>query len=343
MELFIQNLNQSLIITLFVFIMMIITDYINVLTKGKFNKLMKGRRFRQYAVSTFLGATPGDLGGFMSVSFYLRGIISLGALAGAMAASSGDESFVMLALFPKTALLLFALLFILGNMVAYLTDKIVFWLKIETCPECRFADNVHNDESCRSLSFKEMVLQLGNISFTRFLLILSFLGMLYFFLAGFITLDEGTWLKVTFISLILISIGIIFTATDHYLEEHIWHHIFKQHLWKIFLWTFGVLIIMAIGLKYFDLHLIIKSNLFIVLIFAAVIGIIPESGPHLIFVTMYAKGLIPLSILITSSIVQSGHGMLPLLSYSVKDFLRIKAINIVVGLLIGGLLFYFGL
>lgn len=47
--------------------------------------------------------------------------------------------------------------------------------------------------------------------------------------------------------------------------------------------------------------------------------IIPESGPHLIFVMMYAQGLVTFSVLFTTSFVQDGHGMLPLLSYSLKD------------------------
>jgi hypothetical protein len=40
--------------------------------------------------------------------------------------------------------------------------------------------------------------------------------------------------------------------------------------------------------------------------------------------------------------VQDGHGMLPLLAESGKDFLKVKAINMVVGLLVGYILLYFG-
>ena len=46
--------------------------------------------------------------GFFNVSFYVHGLISFGTLTGGMIATSGDEAFVMLALFPKQALLLFA-------------------------------------------------------------------------------------------------------------------------------------------------------------------------------------------------------------------------------------------
>jgi hypothetical protein len=44
---------------------------------------------------------------------------------------------------------------------------------------------------------------------------------------------------------------------------------------------------------------------------------------------------VPFSVLLASTIVQDGHGMLPLLADSRLDFFRIKAINFGVGLLLG--------
>jgi len=79
-----------------------------------------------------------------------------------------------------------------------------------------------------------------------------------------------------------------------------------------------------------------------VLLLGALMGLIPESGPHLIFVMMYAQGLIPFSVLFTTSFVQDGHGMLPLLSYSLKDSVLIKLFNITFRLLSGGVLFALG-
>jgi len=83
--------------------------------------------------------------------------------------------------------------------------------------------------------------------------------------------------------------------------------------------------------------------MFWVLLIASFVAIIPESGPHLIFVTMFAKGLIPFSVLLASSIVQDGHGMLPLLSYTIKDSLLIKLFNFLIGLGIGFILYKIGL
>lgn len=79
------------------------------------------------------------------------------------------------------------------------------------------------------------------------------------------------------------------------------------------------------------------------LLFGALVGLIPESGPHLIFVTLFAQGLIPFSVLLTSSIVQDGHGMLPMLSYSLEDSMKLKAFNLIIGLTVGLSLFVFNL
>ena len=73
----------------------------------------------------------------------------------------------------------------------------------------------------------------------------------------------------------------------------------------------------------------------IVLVVAIIVGIIPESGPHLIFVTLFAQGSIPFSVLLASSIVQDGHGMLPLLAESRRAFLSVKIVNVIYALFIG--------
>jgi hypothetical protein len=62
---------------------------------------------------------------------------------------------------------------------------------------------------------------------------------------------------------------------------------------------------------------------------AAVVGVIPESGPHLVFVALFASGVLPFSVLLASSAVQDGQGMLPLLAEPRVDLLRVKAISVV--------------
>ena len=79
-----------------------------------------------------------------------------------------------------------------------------------------------------------------------------------------------------------------------------------------------------------------------IILIAVLIGIIPESGPHLVFVSLFASGVVPFSVLLASSLAQDGHGMLPMLSYSLRDSIIIKTYNLLFALGVGWLTFLFG-
>jgi hypothetical protein len=269
---------ESIKITAFVMVMMIVIDFINVKTKNNLSQvLINGGRWRQYITASVLAAFPGCFGAFAGVSLYIHGMISFGAITGLMFAASGDEMFVMLAMFPKTAIVMTAVLFVLGIVIGVLTDFFVNKYHISTCSNCH--SNLYH------------------------------------------TGREGY---------------------KHYFTEHIWGHIVKEHLLRILIWTFGALLVVETAMKFIDLKSITANYSFVLLVLSAFIGLIPESGPHLIFVMLFSKGLIPFSILFTSSVVQDGHGMLPMLAYSVKDSIRLKIINLVFGLIIGTLVYILG-
>ena len=143
------------------------------------------------------------------------------------------------------------------------------------------------------------------------------------------------WIKVTLLGGSLVALFITATVPEHFLEEHLWEHIVKVHIPRVFLWTLGALVVMAVLLHSLDLGSWIEANYLTVLLIACLVGFIPESGPHMIFVTLFAEGAIPFGILLASSVVQDGHGMLPLLAESKKGFISVKVINLSTGLLVG--------
>ena len=55
---------------------------------------------------------------------------------------------------------------------------------------------------------------------------------------------------------------------------------------------------------------------------------------RIFFFTLYWNGQIDFTILLVSSIVQDGHGLVPLLAISRRDFFRVKAVNTVIALLV---------
>ena len=60
-----------------------------------------------------------------------------------------------------------------------------------------------------------------------------------------------------------------------------------------------------------------------------------ESGPHIVFISLFATGVIPFAVLLTNSIVQDGHGSIPLLAESGKSFIVAKLVNVIIGLIVG--------
>lgn len=180
-------------------------------------------------------------------------------------------------------------------------------------------------------------------SFTRFLLLMLITSFLFLVIPGIIGPSVWYWKRITFIGLSLSALYIAMVVSEHYLHEHIWDHIIKRHLFRVFLWSFGALLFVHMDLAFWNLEAFIHTHMVWVLVIGALLGILPESGPHLIFVRMYAQDLIPFSVLFTTTFVQDGHGMLPLLSYSIKDSLLIKAFNLVFGLTVGGGLLAIGL
>jgi hypothetical protein len=155
-------------------------------------------------------------------------------------------------------------------------------------------------------------------------------------------LDER-WINIFFAILSLAALILTAVANEHFIQEHIWGHVVKKHLKSIFLWTFGALLIIHYGIQFLDIEEWIAGNIYIMILLAAVIGLIPESGPHMAFVTLFATGMIPFSVLMASSIVQDGHTALPLLAESKRSFIKAKIINMIIGMVIGGALHFAGL
>ena len=150
-----------------------------------------------------------------------------------------------------------------------------------------------------------------------------------------IDLLSEDWMNVLFAGLSVIMLIVLIFASDHFIEEHMWNHIIKKHLPVIFAWTFGVLLALGIILQYVDISRWISDNTVLMILLATAVGIIPESGPHLVFVTLYAAGVVPFPVLLASCISQDGHSSLPLIAESKKSYLYAKLINCAVALLAG--------
>jgi len=334
MDTILSIFDQTLMITGFVFGMMLAIEYFNVLTSGAWQQRVAGSRLGQYLFAAFLGIVPGCLGAFMVVAMYTHRMVTLGAVVAAMIATSGDEAFVMLAIIPGQTLLLTGILFVIAVISGILVDASSGRLRIPSDLACTGLQ-LHTRESCRCYPSGEILAQLKACSPFRALLMLVLALFLIAAAAGTIGPAEWGWVRLSIMFVAGLGLFIVITVPDHFLEEHLWNHVAKKHVPRLFLWTFGTLLVVQVLLAYLHLEGLIQDNLWIVLVIASLVGLIPESGPHLVFVMLFAEGSIPFSILLASSIVQDGHGMLPMLAQSRKAFVIIKLLNLAIGLTVG--------
>ena len=329
-----ESLTHALMITGFVFAMMLVIEYLNVLTQGVWQQGLSGNRWRQYLLAAILGATPGCMGAFAVVALYSHRVVSLGAVVAAMIATSGDESFVMLTMIPGTAGFIFLLLLLVGVIAGVLTDTL-FGKKVVNHSEEYHRLEIHEEEACECFPRGEIVKQWKNCSLARGVLSIALILFFFGLLAGNLGPPTWSWVRITFLLISAVGLFIVATVPDHFLETHLWEHVAKAHVPRVFLWTLGALLLMNLMVDHFHLTDWMQNNQLLMLLAACVVGLVPESGPHLVFLTLYTQGAVPFSVLLASSVVQDGHGMLPLLADSRSDFFRIKAINLIVGLILG--------
>lgn len=417
MHLIIDILRNSILITGLVVVMMMMIESLNIESKGLFFKGLKKTKVGQVVFGALLGSIPGCMGGFATVSLYTHKMFSFGALIAMMIASSGDEAFIMLAMIPEKALLIFTILFVVAIAAGVITDTIGDRLHSRKChktdhsecgeiSDCTEGYAVHeehrncdHDSSCShddhaEEKADELSLKSGkrHYGWKRISMLIGLAVFITALAAGKLGHDHSAhasteaecthehhshtcthvhneecahtneaahehehgencahehaegktfdllsedWMNVLFAGLSIYVLVVLLFASDHFVQEHLWNHIIRRHLLTIFLWTAGVLLVVGVGLQYVSVDNWISDNTALMIILATLIGIIPESGPHMIFVTLYAAGLVPLPVLLASSISQDGHSSLPLLAESRKSFLWAKIINCAVALAVG--------
>ncbi|MFA5496751.1 MAG: putative manganese transporter [Bacteroidales bacterium] len=341
-----EIVKQSILITGLVMVMMVFIEYINVSSQGATFEKLQNKPFLQIVLSALLGALPGCSGGFVVVSLFTHNLVSFGALVAMMVATAGDEAFLMMAIMPKESVVLFAILLVLAVVSGLLVNKFVRHAPRPCCPEpFNIHTHEHGDHEDLGVwgSFKSNFKKPG---YKRVLLLLGLIVFIISISTGFLGHDHHDhgqvhhsifsekWLNLIFAALSVVTLFFILFSTRHFLEEHIWNHIIKHHFLKILLWTSGTLLVIHFLLGSLDITMWIKEQYWIVLLLAILIGIIPTSGPHLVFVTLFANGALPFSILLANSIVQEGHAGLPLLAETKKGFVLAKALKIVLALLV---------
>lgn len=271
-----EILRETIKIIGFVTFLMTLVEWLQIKFKDRIGKFLTRNTRTQIIGASLLGTVPGCFDTFLVVSLYSHGLVGFGALVAVMLSTAGDEAFMMLALIPKTALLIFVVCAFLGIIGGFLAEKIAQETRFKRAKLCPI--EIHSGEF----------------------------------------------------------------NPRHFLKEHVYQHIIKRHIPKLFLWIFFTLLGVHFLMERVDLAKILPQNKLLLILLAAGVGMIPESGPHLVFLTLFAKGLIPFSVLLVSTLSQDGHGLLPLLSYSIRDTIKVQIFTTLFALVVGVVLFLVG-
>ena len=343
LNIFLDALRSAVLVSGLVVVMMMLIESFNVESEGRIFRGLRKSGFAQVVVSSLLGSIPGCVGGFAEVSLYTHRMLSFGALVAMMIATAGDEAFMMLALFPGKAAWLFLILFVL----AIVTGLVIDWIRKDARPlPTRLEDTyeLHNDDHHHDHGHNEGTRPGRTFGWKRGIMFAGVIVFVAALLSGLLE-DEGEgadglnllseeWMFWVFGVFSLVVLAALIFASDHFVEEHLWEHIVCRHLPSIFAWTFGVLLVIGILFHFVNLEAWIGGNTAIMILIAIAVGLIPESGPHLVFVTLFASGIIPFPVLLANSIVQDGHASLPLIADSKTAFLKAKAVKVGIALVV---------
>lgn len=326
----IDAFKESIEICALVILMMTLIEIFNVCTQGKMFHSLEKHKGRQIVTSAALGLIPGCLGGFAGVSLYSHRMIGFGALLSTLIATTGDEAFIMLAKFPGTALMMMCGLFVLGIGIGALTEIIVGSMqkkgKMMNIGADRSRDDNYEIHSCDcGHHHGEEYSHHGEDG-------LEDVECCHHHDEAGHHHEEGCHHHEKGKEHVNHAHNL-----RHFLEEHVWKHVIKRHLPTIFAWTFGVLALFGILSIYIDIETWIKGNIWLMLVIAVAAGLIPESGPHLVFVSMFAAGILPFPVLLANCISQDGHACLPLIAENKRSWLTVKIIKTVIAAAVGAI------
>ena len=323
--------DHALSLSGFVICMMLLVEYFHGSSRATFMKFMKIGSVSSYLIAASLAAIPGCFGCFLVVTCYIHGLISVGVLIVASIVTIGDVAFILIARDADLYLKLLFLMSLVGLLVGFVIDRLDIFKKFESgCDQLIFHPNEDGEKLTASL-----IANLKKPSRSRILLLVCYILFCVALVSG--KIGHLPLIPVVIFFLILLGVGVFYVlinASDHFIEEHFIGHVLKKHFPRLFVWSVLAFVVVTLSQENTSFDSFIQSKQWMILFLAILLGFIPDSGPHLLFITLYWNGQIDFTILLVSSIVQDGHGLVPLLAISRREFFRIKLINMLIALVI---------
>ena len=278
------------------------------------NFLSKTQKFH-VGIAAFLGAIPGCGGAIIVVTQYIQGRISFGSLVAVLTATMGDAAFLILAIEPKTGLLIFGIVIIVGSISGYIIDFIhgINFMQSETKNKVEFEKI--NKTFVSNFNF-----------FCLFLFIPGFiLGILVAFQIEFVSpaynsllvfiASAGAILSIFMWSLNPLSDFQCSTDKSRGLLSRV-----VDTTNFVTTWVISGFLVFEIFMFFTSLDLKIFFDLWLpfVPLVAILFGFLPGCGPQVVVATFYLNGYIPLSAELGNAISNDGDALFPAIALAPK-------------------------
>lgn len=366
-----EPFGEAMQLSCFVLMIMTLMEYVAIKRPAtRWQMRAEGRSgWQSVCLGALLGWIPGCVGGFAAVSFYTHGFWRFGAVLAASVTALGDDAFRMWGMMPGLTFEISLGLTAAGIGLGLLANRIPALRQWKTrshdhlqthAEDCAAHGHAHHhrhahahEAAASAQPARYRYLTLGIRLLLLAVLLWYTVGLLvdlpcWHAACGAAHAHEGhahgegwgEWLfeNGLFLLLGLAAIAVLCRADAHFIKEHIWGHVVMEHFLSIFLWTLGTIYVLLCWETFVpsagQADGFWMRPLFWMLL-ALGIGWIPYSGPHFLFVKLYAASVVPLSVLLVNAFVQDGHTSLVLLSESRRQFVLLKGIKSLVAILIG--------
>lgn len=139
-------------------------------------------------------------------------------------------------------------------------------------------------------------------------------------------------------------------ASDHEGQEHKLYSIKETFIhsggevafvatWVFVAYLFYELLVLAVGGSEVIASWMTAAG-FLSVVLGSAVGLIPGCGPQVIFVSLFAKGMVPFSALLANAISQDGDALFPLMALHRPSALKATIVTTVPALIVGGIAYW---
>ena len=357
-----DNLEASGAIGAYVSLSIIGFALISFATKKRYNKASSqiGPKWAHPIIGSLLGVIPGCGATIVVASLYKNKKISFGGLFATFVSTLGEGSFVLLGASNEAD--------VVGNLKAFVTITIFGFIAgvvfgyLSDIFEFRFNSKINQAYHTEDKIFQTKQNTKAGMFFEN-LGFYTIIGMAIFLAPGSIMALWGGEIEAIssltyWVSVSLTTTCVIFYCVSRFIYKHLDFYCDEDDIKSttlhaiidvamvvtyVFIGLFiaNYIIDVLVGAETFNVWM--KSSSYVVILLAALIGVIPGCGGMITVVVAFITiPNFPMAALIAAAIATSGDGIFPLLSSNKKDGFIVSIFGLVIALIIGYIAFALG-